>query len=272
MGDGIGIAVGMFINLLISLSYMEKTCLFAFLAIMILTIFLISGCAKTPIAKEHLPSCDDTNPCTKDYCSNETAFECIQEGFRCIHEGITPCCGNKQCELGENYRNCLSDCPNPKIALKEPSELALQISDISSNYTVKERTERVKSDVSSEGINLGWEKGYYARYARIGETLLEATVIEQIVSIYPIENASKVLSLPQESTEDLIFVRLSRPNIGDHSRAFRIIEIDELGKEHRYYIIEFVKMNVYESFYMTGTTTDYEFLKELARKAEKKIN
>ena len=32
--------------------------------------------------------------------------------------------------------------------LKEPSELALQLSDFSSNYTIKETTERIKSDVS----------------------------------------------------------------------------------------------------------------------------
>lgn len=36
-------------------------------------------------------------------------------------------------------------------------------------------------------------------------------------------------------------------------------------------MIEFIKLDVYESFYMSGTTTDYELLKDLARKSENKI-
>ncbi len=48
-------------------------------------------------------SCDDFNECTRDYCSPETNYECV-------HEQITPCCGNRVCETREDYSSCASDC------------------------------------------------------------------------------------------------------------------------------------------------------------------
>jgi len=91
-----------------------------------------------------------------------------------------------------------------------------------------------------------------------------------MISIYPIENISKVLTLPRESNENITFDELSKPNIEDNSRAFRITAKDEFGTEQRYYQIEFIKMDVYESLYMSGTTTDYELLKDLSKKSEEK--
>jgi len=164
-----------------------------------------------------------------------------------------------------------SEPPKPKLSTLEPSELVLQISDFRSNYTIKERTERVKSDVRQDAIDLGWKKGYYVRYARIGDSILDVTVIEQAISVYPIENISKVLTLPRESNENITFDELSKPNIGGDSRAFRITTKDEFGTKTRYHQIEFTNMDIYESLYMSGTTTDYEILKDLAKKAEAKI-
>ncbi len=54
--------------------------------------------------KECPESCDDSNPCTKDYCSLETNFECK-------HDEIKPCCGNGECEESEDIANeCPEDC------------------------------------------------------------------------------------------------------------------------------------------------------------------
>lgn len=53
--------------------------------------------------QKQCPSCDDNNPCTKDSCSEQTDFECA-------HEAIIPCCGNSQCEEGENWSVCQEDC------------------------------------------------------------------------------------------------------------------------------------------------------------------
>jgi len=183
----------------------------------------------------------------------------------CVQQTETPS------GTGQQQTTQPTEPPKPKLSTLEPFELVLQTSDFPSNYTIKERTERVKSDVSQDAIDLGWEKGYYVRYARIGDSILDATVIEQAISVYPIDNISKVLTLPRESNENITFDELSNPNIGDDSRAFRITTKDEFGTETRYYQIEFVKMDVYESLYMSGTTTDYELLKDLSKKAETKI-
>ena len=48
-------------------------------------------------------SCDDRASCTEDYCSAATDYECVNEILK-------PCCGNKICEIGEDYIRCSSDC------------------------------------------------------------------------------------------------------------------------------------------------------------------
>jgi hypothetical protein len=158
--------------------------------------------------------------------------------------------------------------PKIKLSSLEPSDLILQLSDLPSNFTIKERTERVRSDLDEDAKNLGWKKGYYVRFAK-GETLLDITVINHAISIYPIDNISKVLDIPRKSDENVTFDELSNPNIGDKSKAFRVTE--KTGLETRSYLIEFNKMDVYEYIYMSGTSTDYELLKDLAKKAEAKI-
>lgn len=164
-----------------------------------------------------------------------------------------------------------SGCVEEKSATKEPFELALELSDFPSNFEIKERTERLKSDVSQEGLDIGWKKGYSVRYARIGDSLLDVTVVEQDISIYPTENITKVITVPHLNTDYITYEELSKPNIGDDSRAYRMTIKDEYDYEERVYMIEFIKLDVYESFYMSGTTTDYELLKDIAMEAESRI-
>ncbi len=183
----------------------------------------------------------------------------------CVQQTITPS------GTGKEQTTRPAELPKPKLSTLEPSELALQLSDFSSNYAIKDRAERVKSDVNQKAIDLGWKGGYYVKYARVGDNLLDITVIEQAISIYPIEHISEILTLPRESNENITFDGLSNPNVGDNSRAFRITLKDEFDTELRYYQIEFIKMDVYESIYMSGTTTDYELLKDLSKKATAKI-
>lgn len=158
------------------------------------------------------------------------------------------------------------------LTTKEPSELALMLSDFTSNYTIKDRSERVKSDVSKEAFNLGWKKGYYSKYTKNSDNLFDVTIIEQFISIYPPENISNVFAiLPRESNENRTIDKLSNPGIGDESRAYRITTKNKLGADEKIYMIEFIKFDVYEQFVLYGTTIDCELLKTLAKKAENKI-
>src|SRR3989344_1720752 len=144
---------------------------------------------------------------------------------------------------------------------KTTSELALVLSDLPEGYTIKERTPRLKSDVSKEAIDLGWEDGYYIRFARI----------EQFISIYPINDVKKVLDLPEQSNENVTYEELPSSDLGVESKAYRITYIDEFGTQERVYQIEFFKKNVYQEIDMSGTATDYELLKEIVKKSIKKI-
>src|SRR3989344_3250867 len=154
---------------------------------------------------------------------------------------------------------------------KPITELALVLSDLPEGYKIKERTPRLKSDVSKEAIDLGWEDGYYIRFARIGEDIFDATVIEQFISIYPINDVKKVLDLPEQSNENVTYEELPSSDLGVESKAYRITYIDEFGTQERVYQIEFFKKNVYQEIDMSGTATDYELLKEIVKKSIKKI-
>ena len=172
---------------------------------------------------------------------------------------------------------CTSKTPsNPEIKLStiEPSEMALQSDELPENYQIKERSEQVKSDVVKSALDLGWKKGYIVKFVQVDLNNLEVTSIEQGISIYPIENINKSLSLQRvESTKYTAnnshrIDDLSNPNIGDQSQAYRITNKSDNSKS---YAIDFIKQDVFESLRMSGTFTDYEILKELAQTAAEKI-
>ncbi len=88
-------------------------------------------------------SCDDTNPCTNDFCDATTDYECVNDPVNgtntsgcygspstcqsnlCIEGKCTKvtspnCCGNNKCEIKETCYNCPSDC-GECVPLNEPS-------------------------------------------------------------------------------------------------------------------------------------------------------
>src|SRR3989344_5606070 len=158
---------------------------------------------------------------------------------------------------GENAKNIFSS----KTFDKEVSELIFDLTELPEGFQIAERTPRLKSDVSEEGINLGWKEGYLIKYTK-GEGIFDISVIELYTSRYPVENISKVIE-PVQQIEGYLFEELPNPNIGETSIAIRYTD-DEFGL--RTYWIQFTKKDIYVSLTMSGTATDYELIKELAKK------
>jgi hypothetical protein len=160
------------------------------------------------------------------------------------------------------------------IQIDDLSTLLLKISDFppGENWTIKDKAERGRTDVSEEGLNLGWKRGYMASYIR-GNLALDNQDYSRVdfyVSEYPLDNITKAFSL-NYTDNFTIYDPLSDPKIGDESKAYKIITTDEFGVKSIYYQIEFRKGNFYDTLQIYGTRTDYSLLKELAQKAEAMI-
>jgi len=236
--------------------------------LLILTVF-VSGCIgqTTPPTPKCEPNwqCNDWSNCTRTGKTSGTQSRTCND--------LTNC----NTTIGKPSES--QTCTLPAIATKELSEMSLQLSDFPSegNWSLRSREERIKSDMSKEALYLGWIKGYQAAFSRIGGAEIwgiptDITLVAHTISIYPSENISKVLDIAPESTENTTVNELSKPDIGDDSRAYRIDTKDESGTESRSYQISFIKMDVLMSLYMSGTATDYELLKDLAKKAESNIS
>jgi hypothetical protein len=165
--------------------------------------------------------------------------------------------------------------PQQKTATKRPSELVLDTSDFVGNYTIKERTPRLKSDVDEYALGLGWKEGYFVHFIRIGETIFDSTSVEQTISVYPLGKAQEVLEWTATkylnlSNENVTVEEMPLISIGDGSVAFRLTA-HAAGATKRAYMILFYKWDIYVGLGMSGHATDYEELTLLARKAEAKI-
>lgn len=157
------------------------------------------------------------------------------------------------------------------ITNQDVSELILQVTDLPEGYKIADQRPRVKSDLSNTAINYDWESGYYIKFIKLGDNaLIENSVIEQHISKYPLEKIKDMFNEPKETVEGGSYEDLPGLDIGDLSNAY-ILTITKDGQTEKAYFIEFIKKNIYQSFLMSGTITNYELLKELAIKAEKII-
>ncbi len=171
---------------------------------------------------------------------------------------------------------CSSNAPSEHATTQSKTELskmALQLGDLPENFVIKERSERITSDVAPAALENGWKKGYGVIFSRVDLNRRVGTEITQDISIYPIEKIAHMLPVlkagyTQQSGNTSVVEDLSDPDIGDESQAFRITNTYD---KSRTYIIIFNKMDVIETVTMTGITTDYETLKELAKKAASNV-
>ena len=168
--------------------------------------------------------------------------------------------------------------PTPESILStiDPSEMALQLSDMPDGFEIGERSERTRSDVSQGALDNGWKKGYYVFFQRKeSKELKDIEYISQYISLYPIEKIDQPLisakkSLIDSSNDSYLVEELSNPKIGNSSQAFRV-KRTVLGQHATEFYIHFVKKDVYETFIDIGTSTDYENLKSIAKIAAAKI-
>ena len=165
--------------------------------------------------------------------------------------------------------------PESKTSTIPPSDMALQLADIPSDYILKDRSVMVSPEVTELTRDLGWRQGYFVSFYRINKEKDDQTGIRQSINIFPIENMNKVFSIEKEDMKSRAagsgtIYEIPFPTTGDTSIAFR-----ETNANNPYnialYSVLFTKKNVYEKITMSGTSTDYEVLKDIAQKAAAKI-
>jgi hypothetical protein len=155
---------------------------------------------------------------------------------------------------------------------EQSSDMALQPSDLPSEYTLQDRSVTALPEVTSLALQLGWQQGYYVSfYHRNGNNEI-VTRIWQSVNIFSSDNINGVFLLEKEDLKKEQLTPGTRyeipfPAVGERSIAFR--ETNPLDAERPVtYTVIFTKKNVYEKITMSGTSTDYETLKRLAQRAE----
>jgi len=157
----------------------------------------------------------------------------------------------------------------PKTYSGDVSNLVLPLESFPEGYKIVERTPRTQSDVSDFGLSVGWIEGYNIRYLKGDEeNLLDVSRIELSISRYPLENVSKGIEKGAYEFEGYLAEELPNPQIGEGSFVTRYT--DEVWGL-RDYQIEFYKKDIFVTLTNGGSSTDYEFLKELAKEVESKI-
>jgi len=154
------------------------------------------------------------------------------------------------------------------------ADMALQLPDLPSDYILRDRTAIAYAGISPVFRDLGWRQGYQVSYYRMNKDVDDITTIIQEINLYPLDNVKEVYSLEKEALlppdDNATDYQVPFPLQGDRSVAWRETRSGDHGTIVTYTVI-FTKKNVYEKISMTGTTTDYETLKDIAQKAVSKI-
>lgn len=161
------------------------------------------------------------------------------------------------------------------VATMPAARLALQASDLPSDYILKDRSDISYLEADQISKDLGWRAGYTVSYYRINRDKYDLTQLGQQINLYSLDSMNTVYNIRKEAITDgesgtaTVYV-LPCPNVGDRTIAYRISHNQTSGSYPSYTIL-FIKKNVCEELSMSGTTTDFETLKSLARLAADKI-
>jgi hypothetical protein len=160
--------------------------------------------------------------------------------------------GNKQTEVIP-AQTTPAPTPTPEIKLStlDPSEMALQLSDLPEGYI---------KNLSEQG-----ETSYNVQFIK-GSSTFDYVIISQGIRVTHNTDLDKSMNFFREEFRKDNRTELSNPNIGDSSIAAR----NHLSTEESFTIF-FIKKDVVEFLTSEGSQTDYELLKTLAKKAADKI-
>lgn len=158
-----------------------------------------------------------------------------------------------------------------ELSTKPLSEMALQLSDFPSGWVLQSRVERTQSDVSKEGIALGWKEGYKVSFIKTNpDNDFFFEKINQYISRYSLENVTKAMQ--KTDTNEMKYEPLRDVPQIENVQSFKVLEYTDWGEgdielTDSYYMIQFYKKDIYMAIYSEGTVTDYETLKKIAEKA-----
>jgi hypothetical protein len=155
---------------------------------------------------------------------------------------------------------------------EQSSDMALQPSDLPSDYILQDRSVMAVQEVSQLARELGWRQGYFVSFYRRNSNTNDITRIRQSVSIFSTDSINGVFLLEKEELKEQQMTPGSRyeipfPAVGERSIAFRDTNPVDPERPVTYTVI-FTKKNVFEKITMSGTNTDYETLKRLVQRAE----
>jgi hypothetical protein len=174
----------------------------------------------------------------------------------------------------------LSPVPTPVPTTISPvstvpvSQMALQPSDMPTDYILQDRSDISYMEMDQISRNLGWRAGYTVTYYRLNQQQYDMTSVSQVIDLYTLTNMNTVFNIQEDAataqgTGTTQVYELPCPNMGDHTFAYR--KTDSQNPLLTTYSILFTKKDVYEELNMSGTTTDFETLKDLAQTAAGKI-
>jgi hypothetical protein len=154
------------------------------------------------------------------------------------------------------------------------SQMALQPADMPSDYILKDRSDIPYLQIDQMSRNLGWRAGYEVIYYRLNEQQYDLTEVSQVIDLFTPANMNMVFNEQEDAvnaggTGTTQIYELPCPSMGDHTFAYR--ETDTQSPLLTTYAIIFTKKDVYEELTMSGTTTDFETLKNLTLTASGRI-
>jgi len=168
----------------------------------------------------------------------------------------------------------ITPAPESRTGSLTPDMLALQPEDLPVDYSIRDRTVILASDISPVLQDIGWLQGYTVSYYRLNRDTDDRTGIRQSISIYPVTRMNTVFEVEKENllsggNASIRKDEFPFPNTGDATFAVR--QISTGNDPVVTYTVIFIKKNVFEKISMGGTATDYEILKNITAVAAGKI-